>query len=69
MHLVSQKPQTVRVAGREFRFAEGEPIVTEYSYKYSVGEFARVAAAARFRVERTWCDEHHLFSIHYLTPL
>jgi uncharacterized SAM-dependent methyltransferase len=69
MHLVSQKPQTVHVGERQFEFTEGETILTEHSYKYSVAEFARLATAARFRVERTCCDERHLFNIHYLTPL
>ena len=47
MHLVSLARQTVRVLGREFRFAKGERIHTENSHKYSVEEFQALASARR----------------------
>ena len=49
MHLVSRRPQTVRVAGRRIEFAEGETIHTENSYKYSVSAFQSVARASGWR--------------------
>ena len=44
MYLVSLAEQTVRVAGRDFDFAEGERIHTENSHKYTVDEFRRSPA-------------------------
>jgi dimethylhistidine N-methyltransferase len=69
MQLVSLDRRTVRVDGVPISFEDGEPIVTEYSYKYSVSDFTRLAAASGFRVERTWCDEQRLFSVQYLVPV
>jgi dimethylhistidine N-methyltransferase len=67
MHLVSRRPQVVRV-GREtvFEFARGESVRTELSYKYSREAFAGLAAAAGFRVMQVWTDDADLFSVQYL---
>jgi dimethylhistidine N-methyltransferase len=67
MHLVSLTNQTARVGDVEISFKLGESIWTESSYKYTLDEFAHVAAAAGFRVERVWTDAQQLFSIQYLT--
>ena len=69
MHLDSLAPQTVTVLDRSFDFDVGESIRTEYSYKYSLEEFASVAEAAGLRVKQVWTDPQYLFSVHYLTPL
>ena len=66
MHLVSTKAQTVRVAGREFRFRRGEAIHTENSYKYGADEFRILAGKAGFDCVHTWIDERDLFSVHAL---
>lgn len=66
MRLNSRKEQTVRISGEEIRFTEGETIVTEYSHKYEMDEFASLAARAGFRTVKVWCDDQDLFSIHYL---
>jgi L-histidine Nalpha-methyltransferase len=66
IYLESLADQTVHVAGRAFRFAEGERIHAEHSYKYSVGEFRRLAGAAGFRSLAVWTDPAELFSVHYL---
>jgi dimethylhistidine N-methyltransferase len=66
MHIVSTRAQDVTVAGRVFRFAAGEKIHTENSYKYSVGEFQALARQAGFKPEHCWVDDEALFSIHYL---
>ncbi|HUB96701.1 MAG TPA: L-histidine N(alpha)-methyltransferase [Stellaceae bacterium] len=58
--------QVVTISGRAIAFAEGERIHTEYSYKYSIEGFHRLAARAGFRPVRTWTDRGNLFSIHYL---
>ena len=67
MHLVSQAPQLVRVGRRRFAFAAGEPIVTEYSYKYSIEEFERLARRGGFRVSRWWTDENQWFGVFLLS--
>jgi dimethylhistidine N-methyltransferase len=64
MHLISQAEQTVHVGGREFAFARGEKIITEFSYKQTVGGFTRLAASAGFReASRVWTDPQQLFAI------
>ena len=66
MHLVSRRTQRVPVDGTSFAFARGESIVTEHSYKYTLGQFRRLAAAAGFEVIRHWTDQRGWFSVHYL---
>ena len=66
MHLVSAHRQTVRLGGVLISFEEGESILTEYSYKYSLEEFARVAARAGLAVERVFTDEARLFSLQWV---
>ncbi len=67
MHLVATVAQIVAVGGQAFRFAEGESIWTESSYKYGVSEFAALAALAGWRRQATWTDERAWFSVQYLT--
>jgi dimethylhistidine N-methyltransferase len=64
MHLVSEGDQTVRVGGREFTFAGGEKIITEFSYKHTIEGFTRLAASAGFReASRVWTDPNRWFAI------
>ncbi|MBW3597326.1 MAG: L-histidine N(alpha)-methyltransferase [Planctomycetes bacterium] len=65
MHLVSRRPQTVRVHGRAISFARGESICTEYSYKYNHRDFRRDAAGAGYRHVQTWTDERDYFAVAY----
>jgi L-histidine Nalpha-methyltransferase len=67
MHLVSLTDQVVRIGKVEIAFKLGESIWTESSYKYTVEEFARLARAAGFTVERVWTDAQQLFSVQYLS--
>ena len=67
MHLVSAEDQTVQVAGHAFRFAAGETIHTENSYKYSLDQFRRLAQSAGWRPAEVWTDPDRLFSLHLLT--
>ena len=56
--------QTVNVGGRKFAFADGEKIITEFSYKHTVEGFTRLAASAGFReASRVWTDPQRLFAI------
>jgi dimethylhistidine N-methyltransferase len=66
MYLVSLQDQEMRVLGRSFRFAKGEAIHTENSYKYSPRQFQDLARAAAWRPERMWLDRDRLFSVHAL---
>jgi L-histidine Nalpha-methyltransferase len=66
MHLVSAETQRVPVAGRAFAFAEGESIVSEYSYKHSLEGMARLAAQAGFAVDGVWLDPKRWFSVQLL---
>jgi dimethylhistidine N-methyltransferase len=59
--------QIVTVAGSRFRLAAGERIHPEYSCKYTVPEFQRLAARAGFRPARCWTDPDRRFSVHFLT--
>jgi dimethylhistidine N-methyltransferase len=65
IYIKSLPEQHARIAGRRFRFAAGELIHTEYSYKYTVPEFRALAAQAGFRPVDTWTDPARLFSAHY----
>ncbi|WP_132254596.1 L-histidine N(alpha)-methyltransferase [Methylobacterium segetis] len=66
MHLVSTRAQTVRVGGLPFRFADGETIHTENSYKYTVPGFRALAASAGWAPGAVWTDPQALFSVHAL---
>ena len=63
MHLVSLDNQCVRIGALQIPFQQHETILTEYSYKYSLDDFAALAAAASFDVEQVWTDERQLFSV------
>ena len=66
MHLVSKCPQIVRLDSQEFSFDEGEHITTEYSYKYTLRDFERLALRAGFEPVKNWEDRNHLFSVLFL---
>lgn len=66
MHLVSDREQTVEVAGVPFAFAKGETIHTESSHKYAPEAFQALAASAGWQGEAVWTDSDGLFSLHLL---
>lgn len=66
MHLASRRAQTVRLAGITLRFAEGETIHTENSYKHTPEGFAALAGRAGWGAARRWIDAEGLFSVHLL---
>ncbi|MDB6015525.1 MAG: Methyltransferase [Pedosphaera sp.] len=68
MHLVSRRRQVIPVSGMKFFFAEGESIITEYSYKYGRDEFHQLAARAGWAVRQCWTDENDWFGVYYLVP-
>ena len=63
IHLRSLSDQTVHLGGETFRFARGETIHVEDSWKYSLGDFRDLAARAGFRPADYWTDPGGLFSI------
>ncbi len=67
MHLASLKNQIVHIGTVEIPFKRGESIWTESSYKYTLEEFAHLAATAGFSVKQVWTDPQELFSVQYLT--
>jgi dimethylhistidine N-methyltransferase len=56
----------LKKAGVDVRFAEGERIHTESSYKFSDEDVARLAAAAGFTLGKTWHDRRKRYSVRLL---
>jgi dimethylhistidine N-methyltransferase len=65
IHLVSQRQQTAWLPALDLRvrFAEGETIHTENSYKYRPGQAEAMLADAGFASEATWTDEREWFAV------
>ncbi|MDH3614882.1 MAG: L-histidine N(alpha)-methyltransferase, partial [Gammaproteobacteria bacterium] len=63
--LISQADQTFEIGNTEFAMADGEAILTEYSHKYTLDGFARMARGAGFTVAKVWTDAAGLFSVQY----
>ncbi|HTW71829.1 MAG TPA: L-histidine N(alpha)-methyltransferase [Acetobacteraceae bacterium] len=66
MHLVSREAQTVSIAGHAIRFARGETIHTENSYKYTAERFAAIAEGAGWQCAASWTDPAQLFALFLL---
>jgi dimethylhistidine N-methyltransferase len=69
MYLVSRRAQTVTLAGKSIEFEPGEAICTEYSHKYTVDEFAAIAAAAGLTIRREWTAEKRQFAVLHFAVL
>lgn len=67
MYLVSLAEQEFSIDGETFSLSEGERILTEHSWKFSLEGFERLAGRAGFSVERVWTDAREYFSVQYLT--
>ena len=61
--LPSRDRQVVRIGRHRFRFATGESLHTENSYKYSPEGFGSLAASAGFRSAKRWTDRQGLFAL------
>ncbi len=66
MHLISRKPQTVRVLDHTATFRTGETIHTESSYKYSIERFTTLARGSGWTPRASWTDPDEMFSVHAL---
>lgn len=65
MHLVSNRDQSIEIAGQPVSFRHGETIHTENSYKHTVEGFQALARSAGWTPADVWSDG--LFSLHLLT--
>jgi L-histidine Nalpha-methyltransferase len=66
--LESKRNQQVRIEmlDLEVRFAQGERIHTESSYKFDEADIAALGAAGGFRLRKTWTDRASRFAVHLL---
>lgn len=64
MHLVSLCEQQVNIGKSRFKFASGETIHSENSYKYTSQEFIKLARRAELQSVALWVDTSKLFSVH-----
>ncbi len=65
-HIVSRRQQQVKVGRSSVPFRADEAIQVEYSCKYSLEDFAALAARAGLAVVRVWTDTQQMFSVQYL---
>jgi len=66
MALISCCDQQVSIDGQRWDFAAGEPLVTEYSVKYSPAMAAALAKDAGWRCTARWHDVADSLSLHLL---
>jgi dimethylhistidine N-methyltransferase len=66
MALVSERPQTVSLAGQTYAFAADEPLITEYSVKYAPERFLELAKATGWNPVGRWSDPADDLSLHLL---
>lgn len=64
--IVSNEGQRVMVGDTSVLFRIGEAVQVEYSCKYSLEDFAALAAKAGLAVRRVWTDSQQAFSVQYL---
>lgn len=58
---------SVSVGGQAFDLPSNEPIVLEYSHKYTLPAFAALADRAGWSTVEAWTDSRDLFSVHLLS--
>jgi L-histidine Nalpha-methyltransferase len=69
MHLESLIAQqaTIRALDLEVKFARGETIHTENSYKFTSETVVKMMGRASFDLTRCWTDEHEWFGVYLAT--
>jgi len=65
IRLISGKSQVVTNGDERIEIDDGEAILTEYSHKYTLKSFAKMAERAGFEVRKVWIDPDDLFSVQY----
>ena len=68
MHLEAQRDVAVQLAGQARRFAAGERIHTEDSYKWTPAGFAALLEAAGLPKQRRWLDAEGGFALFLAEP-
>ena len=68
MHLISETPQCIRLGPHHVRFARGETIHTENSYKYTDEKLAALVSAAGWRIIYQWQSADGAFREVLLQP-
>lgn len=68
MHLEARRAVAVKLAGQARRFAAGERIHTEDSYKWTPDGFAALLAEAGLPKQRRWLDEEGGFALFLAGP-
>lgn len=68
MHLEAVVDVVLRWPGGSRRFAQGERIHTENSYKYRVEDFVALLRRAGFNKTDVWCDERQWFAVVLARP-
>ena len=66
MHLVTERPTVIELAGHRFEFDAGDFIHTESSHKYTVDGFIELVRGTGLHPVATWTDPEGLVSMHYL---
>ena len=66
MYLVSKRKQVISLGSVKIPFEKDERITTEYSYKYSLEQFNKLALRAGLEVKHVWTDANMWFSVQYL---
>jgi dimethylhistidine N-methyltransferase len=67
IYLISETDQTVHIGDQSFEFRAGEKILTEYSYKHTIGGFIMLARQAGFEFQQVWTDDEQWFGVFYFT--
>jgi dimethylhistidine N-methyltransferase len=65
IRLISGKSQVITNGNERIEIDDGESILTEYSHKYTLEGFAKMAERAGFAVRKVWIDADELFSVQY----
>jgi len=65
IYLMSETDQCVRIGDQTFQFRGGEKILTEYSYKHTIGGFTMLARQAGFEFQQVWTDDQRWFGVFY----
>lgn len=68
MHLEARRALRVSWPGGERRFAAGERIHTENSYKYRLADFVALLGRAGFALQASWTDERDWFAVLMARP-
>ncbi|MEM7008428.1 MAG: L-histidine N(alpha)-methyltransferase [Thermodesulfobacteriota bacterium] len=64
MHIKSLTEQRVYIDGADIEFSQGETILTEYSYKYSIEDFENLISDS-YELKKVWTDKNNKFGILY----